>query len=216
MLYYDLINTGNTDPAAWAEAHKANQGAGPSNAIRGAVVHGTVQVSDTYMFLGKLGSVLYRMSLAALGTHLEADTLTVTIPHVSVLRQMAARISELSEATSDADANLPEIDEERAELEQALAVALMEVLAGFPMETSTILTEGSRELFLRLAKDAENWSGEPLLPPFYPAERGNLTDLVRKGLITVFDDDGDSFASFTDSGRALAAELGVEIEEVYA
>lgn len=74
----------------------------------------------------------------------------------------------------------------------------------------TNLTAASTALFTALAVDADNWGGNPLVD-VTEAEKGNLTDLKAKGLLTTFTDRGDSFASFTPEGRALAADLGIEL-----
>lgn len=71
------------------------------------------------------------------------------------------------------------------------------------------LTPASLELFLGLAEDAVNWSGSPLVT-VTPAQRGNLTHLKRVGLLDTFEDEGCVFAIFTESGRALAVEHGVD------
>jgi hypothetical protein len=76
----------------------------------------------------------------------------------------------------------------------------------------TSLTPASLELFLGLAEDAVNWSGSPLVT-VTPAQRGNLADLKKKGLLTTFvEDDGCAFAVFTDAGIALAVEHGIDAE----
>lgn len=72
------------------------------------------------------------------------------------------------------------------------------------------LTAESLTLFLDLANDAGNWSGTPLVD-ITNAERGNLTDLKRKGLLSTMESDGDSFAMFTAAGVALAASHGIDI-----
>jgi len=69
------------------------------------------------------------------------------------------------------------------------------------------LTPDSLALFDALANDANNWSGTPLIW-ITPAQRGNLTNLKRSGLLTTFNSDGDMFANFTDAGMALAASRG--------
>jgi len=76
------------------------------------------------------------------------------------------------------------------------------------------LTEASKALFLAYAKDAGNWSGTPLVGGNVGGskeDRGNLTDLKKKGLITTFRDEGCDWLSFTPAGKAYAAELGVPI-----
>jgi hypothetical protein len=73
------------------------------------------------------------------------------------------------------------------------------------------LTKDSLALLIALVKDAPNWGGTPMIG--YGAnvvtssrERGNLTDLKVKGLITTFNDYGDTFVSITEMGRAVAAK----------
>ena len=65
------------------------------------------------------------------------------------------------------------------------------------------LSQGALDLFLALANDAANWSGTPLVD-VNEKGKGYLTDLKRKGLVTTFTDDGDTFASFTPAGQLLA------------
>ncbi|KMV17597.1 hypothetical protein ACT17_15025 [Mycolicibacterium conceptionense] len=76
------------------------------------------------------------------------------------------------------------------------------------------ITDTSLELFLDYARDAGNWSGTPLIGGNVGGskeDRGNLTQLKRAGLITTFEWEGDKWVDFTDAGRALAAEHGVEL-----
>ena len=76
------------------------------------------------------------------------------------------------------------------------------------------ITDTSLELFLDYARDAGNWSGTPLIGGNVGGskeDRGNLTQLKRAGLITTFEWEGDKWIDFTDAGRALAAEHGVEL-----
>lgn len=78
------------------------------------------------------------------------------------------------------------------------------------------LTEASKSLFIRYAKDAGNWSGTPLVGGNVGGskeDRGNLTDLKKNGLITTFHDEGHIWISFTDAGREYAASLGITIYE---
>lgn len=77
------------------------------------------------------------------------------------------------------------------------------------------ITERSLELFLAYAADAGNWGGTPLVGGNVGGSRedsGNLTQLKRAGLVTTLEDDGAVFIRFTESGRAFAAEHGVEID----
>jgi len=76
------------------------------------------------------------------------------------------------------------------------------------------ITDKSLKLFLAYAADAENWNGEPLVGGNIKAtkeSRGNLTQLKKTGYITTFDDDGCVWMSFTDNGKKLAADHGIEI-----
>ncbi len=72
------------------------------------------------------------------------------------------------------------------------------------------LTQDSFNLFISLAKDAENWQGEPLVD-ITKEQRGNLTDLKKKNLLTTFHDEGCEWAIFTADGIALAAANNIEI-----
>jgi hypothetical protein len=84
-----------------------------------------------------------------------------------------------------------------------------------PEDTMTAdLTPASLDLFLAYADDAGNWSGHPWVDGNVSpgaAGRGNLTDLKRKGLITTGTDAGDPYVIFTDAGKALAAEHGIDL-----
>jgi hypothetical protein len=77
------------------------------------------------------------------------------------------------------------------------------------------ITERSLDLFLAYADDAGNWNGEPLVGNVSldsPAEdRGNLTQLKTAGLLYTFRDAGQVWVIFTDAGRALATEHGIEL-----
>jgi hypothetical protein len=76
------------------------------------------------------------------------------------------------------------------------------------------ITEKSLEVFLMYAKDAGNWGGTPCIGGNVGGgkeERGNLTQLKQAGLICTQQDGGDSFITFTDAGKALAAQHGVSI-----
>lgn len=87
--------------------------------------------------------------------------------------------------------------------------------------TTVNLTDASRKLFLDLARDAGNWSGTPLFGGNVGdevADKGNLTDLKVKGLVTTFAERNGkgqpmlSWVEFTPAGRAFAAEHGIEID----
>lgn len=84
------------------------------------------------------------------------------------------------------------------------------------ISNNTDLTSGSLDLFLALARDADNWSGHPLFGGNVghgKANKGHLTDLKKRGLVTTQDDErGDSFVTFTEAGEALAERHGIEID----
>lgn len=73
------------------------------------------------------------------------------------------------------------------------------------------LKTGSLDLFAMMWLDAPNWSGTPLIGGNFDItkeERGNLTDLKRRGLLTTSrDEDGNIWVEFTEDGEALAADL---------
>jgi hypothetical protein len=77
------------------------------------------------------------------------------------------------------------------------------------------ITYTSYEVFMAYARDAGNWSGMPLVGGNVggsKAERGNLTQLKKAGLIKTEIDDGLSWVVFTPEGKAFAAEMGVIID----
>lgn len=78
-----------------------------------------------------------------------------------------------------------------------------------------MLTPKSLEVFLLYAEDANNWDGSPWVSmgniTVTKEMRGNLSDLVQKGLIKIHSYDPDQYMTFTESGRALALEHGIEI-----
>jgi len=85
-------------------------------------------------------------------------------------------------------------------------------------QTSDQLPANALKLFLLYAKDAGNWSGQPMVGGNVwllgaKEDRALLTWCKRAGLLTTFTDMGDgcSFISFTDAGVALAAEHGIEV-----
>ena len=86
------------------------------------------------------------------------------------------------------------------------------------------LTKQSKALFIEYAKDAGNWSGQPLVGGNVrgsKARNGNLTDLKQKGLITTWEEEREGlngraktplvWLSFTDAGIAYAAEQGIDL-----
>lgn len=79
-----------------------------------------------------------------------------------------------------------------------------------------VLTEGSKALFLALAEDAPNWSGQPLFGGNVGGDRssvGHLTDLKKKGLLETTQDEDDSkccWVHFTDLGIAYGTAYGID------
>lgn len=65
------------------------------------------------------------------------------------------------------------------------------------------------------AQDAANWSGTPWVSDgnIEPTkeQRGNLSDLVKKGFIQIERDDAGTFIVFTETGREYAVAHGVDI-----
>jgi hypothetical protein len=69
-------------------------------------------------------------------------------------------------------------------------------------------------LFIAYAKDAANWNGTPLLGgniELGTAESMQMVYLLHHDLITTFNDDGHVWVAFTESGKRLAAEMGITI-----
>jgi hypothetical protein len=75
------------------------------------------------------------------------------------------------------------------------------------------LTTASLDLFVMMWLDAPNWRGTPLIGGNFDLtkeERGNLTDLKRRGLVTTSRSDGETWVHFTDEGVAFAASLELQ------
>lgn len=77
--------------------------------------------------------------------------------------------------------------------------------------TKTDLTPASEQLFISLANDAGNWNGCPMID-VTPANRGNLTQIKKAGLLTTFKDEGIIWVDFTDAGVEYAAARGITIK----
>ena len=75
---------------------------------------------------------------------------------------------------------------------------------------TTELTILDYSLFIKLAKAANDWNGQPLLD-ITKSEQGNLTHLKKLGLLTTFRDEGCDWADFTPEGKSLAQTLGIDI-----
>lgn len=87
------------------------------------------------------------------------------------------------------------------------------------------LTADSLETFLKYVRDAGNWDYCPWISggnvECTKAMRGNISDLVQKGLILTHDHEGmgrakDMYLTFTETGRQLAAKHGHDSIEVNA
>jgi hypothetical protein len=72
------------------------------------------------------------------------------------------------------------------------------------------LTPASLALFEDLIADAPDWSGSPLVDLASAADKGNLTDLKKTGLVTTSVIDGSTFVWFTPEGIAFADSLGLD------
>lgn len=79
------------------------------------------------------------------------------------------------------------------------------------------LSAKSLELFKLIAEDMPNWGGH-MVPTdgniqITPSQRGNLTDLKKKGLCETQEAEGTAWVTFTDAGYALTTELGYDLEQ---
>jgi hypothetical protein len=83
------------------------------------------------------------------------------------------------------------------------------------MKIADTLTPATLAVFIAYAEDAPNWSGTPWVSAgnveCTKATRGNLSDLVQKGLIVIDESYGDTFIRFTSAGLDLAAECGIQV-----
>jgi hypothetical protein len=74
------------------------------------------------------------------------------------------------------------------------------------------LTPASYDLLISLIKDAPNWEGQPLID-ITKEQRGNLSDLKRRGFLDTFREEGCMFAIFTPLGAAFAADVfGINVK----
>jgi hypothetical protein len=84
------------------------------------------------------------------------------------------------------------------------------------MTTAMQLTADSLKTFLLYANDAGNWSGVPYVSRgnIYCTKsmRGNLSDLVKKDLITIHGSGDGMYIEFTETGKCFAAEHGCVID----
>ena len=83
------------------------------------------------------------------------------------------------------------------------------------MSQTIELTAASLATFLEYADDAGNWGDEPWVSngniECTKEMRGNLSDLVKKGLIKICGNGKSQFIRFTAAGAALAAEHQMEV-----
>ena len=81
------------------------------------------------------------------------------------------------------------------------------------------LTAASHNLFMEYADDAKNWGGRPFLNEgnieITKEQRGNITDLLKKGFIFICGTEDGDLLAFTEKGIAYAAKQGVEIIDDY-
>ena len=84
------------------------------------------------------------------------------------------------------------------------------------MSQTIELTTDSLKTFLAYADDAGNWSDEPWVSngniECTKEMRGNLSDLVKKGLIQILGNGKGQFIRFTAAGAELAAGHKIAVE----
>lgn len=78
------------------------------------------------------------------------------------------------------------------------------------------LTEESHKLFMEYAEDAGNWDGNPWVADGNVKcgreRRGNLSDLVKKGLIETAEyEPGSYYVIFTKLGKMYAKSRGEDL-----
>ena len=84
-------------------------------------------------------------------------------------------------------------------------------------QTTANLTDASLKVFLKYASESLNWDGMPYLDG-NRKENGNLTDLKKHELIETEKDSDDPsivWVIFTDKGKELANNYGIEIPELF-
>ena len=77
--------------------------------------------------------------------------------------------------------------------------------------TTINLSADALAYFVKLAADARNWGGRPLIGGNVKqgaTENGYLTACKKAGLVETYNQDGSTWAAFTVAGVALAAEHG--------
>lgn len=80
--------------------------------------------------------------------------------------------------------------------------------------TNIKITERSLQLFIQFAGDAGNWSGTPLVS-LTAAQRGNLVQLKKAGLVRTFESDDQTWLSFTELGYVYACEQSEDFKRCY-
>ncbi len=84
------------------------------------------------------------------------------------------------------------------------------------------LTKATRETLIMYAEELARWDGTPWVSAgeIRPtkAQRGNLADLVKKGLIKIIDNERkgrteDMWILFTEAGAVVAKGYGIDIPE---
>ena len=80
------------------------------------------------------------------------------------------------------------------------------------------LTPDSRKLLDEFVDEAPDWDGQPCLKELTPQEKGNLSDLVKKNLVEVIEDDmGEGsfprYVSWVKFPKDVASHF--ELEEGY-
>lgn len=117
-------------------------------------------------------------------------------------RETPARRSEARKKEAEALRRRNEVDEVRVARSYAKSVGL---------------TPASEEVFKEFLYDAPNWSGTPWVSggniELTKEQRGNLSDLVKKGLVEIKEADmGDgrtmSYVKFTENGKRVAEGFG--------
>lgn len=77
------------------------------------------------------------------------------------------------------------------------------------------ITARSLQLFLNYAADADNWSGSPIVDrdvATWSEVSSDLTQLEGAGMIEICRFNREDYVLFTDKGKALAAEHGIELD----
>lgn len=82
-------------------------------------------------------------------------------------------------------------------------------------QTQVHITPKSLALFIMFADDAGNWSGTPLVS-LTAAQRGNLVQLKKAGLVRTFESDDQTWLAFTALGYELACDQSEDFKRCYA